>query len=347
MKSAESDSADRENQALQFQSDVIRRLGAGVCVVRARDAAIVYTNKQFEKMFGYEPGELIGRRPEVLNADGPEATPQGAMEKIVAALETRGSWTGEVRNIRKDGALFWSHATVTTLESPEHGRVWISVSQDISQRKRAEQAVRRARRRLAGAREAERKRVAGELHDSIGQGLIALQLALDAEGHGSFARQCTRLIQEVRHICHGLYPQTLESLGLVSALRRLGRQCEPAMRFRLHCPKSLLEARFGLDEEIALFRIAQEATSNAVRHSRASNIEFRLRHRNGRICLDIIDDGCGFDTAAQDAQQGMGQRMMRERAEAVDGSLEITSRPGRTRVRVSVPVEPPGDAPAR
>jgi len=332
----------RAEQALQFHSEVVRRLGAGVCVVREKDAAIVYTNKHFEEMFGYGPGELIGRRPEVLNADGPDGGPQDTMRKIIDSLDENGSWEGEVLNIRKDGGLFWSHAIVTTLESPEHGPVWISVSRDISQRKRAEQAVRRARSRLTSAREVERKRLAGELHDSIGQGLVALKLALDAEGRGSLSQQCTKLIQEIRHLCGGLYPQTLDSLGLISALRRLGKQCEPTMRFQLHCPSNLLEARFGPDEEIALFRIAQEATSNAIRHSRAANIEFSLEHRDGRICLEIVDDGCGFDTTGQ-CSQGLGRRMMQERAEAVDGSLEITSRPGRTRVRVSVPFTTPAN----
>jgi PAS domain S-box-containing protein len=114
---------------------------------RASDGVIVYTNPKFEQMFGYGPGELVGKNVSVVNAPS-ERTPEDTAKKIIKALNEKGSWRGEILNVRKDGTLFWCYASVSIFEHPEHGSVWISMHTDITERKKASEALRQSEERL-------------------------------------------------------------------------------------------------------------------------------------------------------------------------------------------------------
>jgi PAS domain S-box-containing protein len=233
------------------------------------------------------------------------------------------------------------------------------IARDVTERKRVEEALRAAQHKLTMAREEERKHLAGELHDSVGQKLVVLQLAVqkalaaskgeaDAATLRGAAEKCGDLIREVRQMAHGLYPPTLESLGLVAALRQLCEFCRAARKTcGIYCPDSLRKARLPQEAEIALFRIAQEAVSNAVRHSGAGRIGLRLGYRDGQATLRITDDGAGFDAQGA-SENGLGLTMMRERADAVGGRLAVVSRAGSTCVEVSVPavLRKPGKGPS-
>lgn len=227
------------------------------------------------------------------------------------------------------------------------------VTYDITERRRAEEALTAARARLATAREHEQRRLAGELHDSIGQGLVAMQLAVQnaaAGGQGRLdagqvdlltrtADQCTELIREVRQICRGLYPLALASLGLVSGLRQLVEDIAgTGTKVDASFSKSLETGRLDADVEIAVFRIAQEAINNAVRHSKAGAVALGLKYRAGVAKLTVADDGVGFDPD-QSAGVGLGLTIMAERAQAAGGKLDIHSEPGATRIEFTVPAE--------
>ncbi len=99
---------------------------------------IVYVNRQLELLFGYPAGELLGKHVSVLN-DPADHGAQDTVQHILSSLELTGAWKGDVRNVRKDGTPFWSHAAISTFEHPEHGKVWISVHEDATERKVAEQ----------------------------------------------------------------------------------------------------------------------------------------------------------------------------------------------------------------
>jgi len=247
------------------------------------------------------------------------------------------------------GRARWYRTSVEPIRDVDGAvRAALIIARDTSELRLAQQALEAAHRELIDTREAERKHLARELHDSIGQELVALKMAAQAAGSGraieadladrlaGLSDRCGRLIKEVRGICHGLYPPTLESLGLVAALRQLGQDCKPKMGFRLTCPPELAESRLAPDCEIALFRIAQEAIANALRHSRAGNVRLELKEQDGWIRLRVSDNGRGFDLAGE-AGSGLGLSTMRDRARAVGGTLEITSRAGRTRIDARVP----------
>lgn len=257
--------------------------------------------------------------------------------------------------IRADGRRVTLELATTTAYEDEKLLAVQGVARDITERRRAERALQEAHRKLLTAREDERRHVARELHDSIGQQLAGTRLMLrnalgecDAgkveAARGQLVRaseMCNAMVAEVREICQGLYPAALESLGLSAALRELCSQCsqcggvDGACRCEFNGPQG--NVRFRPEVEIALFRIAQEALNNALRHAKAEHVRFDLEAQPERVTLRVTDDGVGFDPKTA-AGNGLGLTSMAERVEVLGGELKVNSRPGHTEVSASVPI---------
>ncbi|MGA2239774.1 MAG: PAS domain S-box protein [Candidatus Bathyarchaeia archaeon] len=126
----------RAEQKLRLQSEITENMFEGIHLTRASDGVIVYANPRFEQMFGYGPGELIGKNTAVVNAPVEGKSPEDTYTEIETSLNESGAWIGEVRNVKKDGTLFWCRANVSALESSEYGRIWVSVQEDITESKR-------------------------------------------------------------------------------------------------------------------------------------------------------------------------------------------------------------------
>lgn len=122
---------------LKLQALMLNNMSEGVHLIRSDDATIVFTNPKLEAMFGYEPGELIGKNVCVLNAED-TAPPEQSAHEIMQALKENGAWAGEVLNVHKDGTPFWCHASVSVFNHPQFGEVWVSAHEDISERKALE-----------------------------------------------------------------------------------------------------------------------------------------------------------------------------------------------------------------
>ena len=119
-------------EELDFNSHILENMSEGINLVRPEDGIIVYTNKIFDQMFGYQPGELIGKHVDVLNAPDTSGNPA---EVIASTLRNGNEWHGEIRNTKKDGSTFWCYARVVKFDSSKFGSVYISVHQDITDRK--------------------------------------------------------------------------------------------------------------------------------------------------------------------------------------------------------------------
>ena len=217
-----------------------------------------------------------------------------------------------------------------------------------------EQAAERFAEQVIAAQEAERRRLAGDIHDGITQRLVSLAYHLDAaadvvrrdRGRGgdlarrelARARELTDLtLLEAHAALAGLRPPVLEDLGLADALASLARSVA-------QLPVSIDADTSRLQEhmEIALYRIAQEALQNVVKHSGAGSAAVELRCDESRVLLRVSDDGRGFDLGARAedaASPTYGLRSMAERAELIGGRLTVTSRPGvGTTVTATVPL---------
>ena len=126
--------------SLRLQNEIAQNIAEGISMTRAEDGVIVYANHKFEQMFGYGPQELVGKSVVILNA-ATDRTAEEIAAEIINAMTTDGEWNGEVKNIRKDGSVFWTYAAVSTFQHPEHDTVWLTAQRDISEQKRAEEAV--------------------------------------------------------------------------------------------------------------------------------------------------------------------------------------------------------------
>jgi len=211
---------------------------------------------------------------------------------------------------------------------------------------RLESERRTSSSRLLIAQEDERRRIAAELHDEIGQQLTALLLTLDrlcaaadqaVQCEAQAAREIVRTaLEQLRALVGGLRPPGLDELGLTAALTALARQA--GERAGLTVSRRLDDVPDDLDPAAALviYRVAQECLTNAARHAPGSRVELALNAFSERLQLRVSDDGPGFDDAASD---GAGIRFMRERALMVAASLTLNSsdRAG-TAVTLSVPL---------
>ena len=128
----------REEGTRRLQSEIAANMSEGVYLVRAADGVIVYANPKFEEMFGYDPDQMLGKHVSAVNAPT-EKSPEETAREIMAFFDEQGCWEGEINNIRKDGTPFWSHASVSAFDHPQHGKVYVAVHTDITDRKRAEE----------------------------------------------------------------------------------------------------------------------------------------------------------------------------------------------------------------
>jgi signal transduction histidine kinase len=210
-------------------------------------------------------------------------------------------------------------------------------------------------RRLMTVQEDERASLSRELHDDVGQAITAIKLCASSLTHEpdpprhavvhetatEIATIADQTVAKLRDLSLLLRPPQLDALGLDAALRwqagALFRGDHP--KLELDIPP--LECRPPRDVELACFRIAQEAMTNVLRHARAGQVLLRLECDDVELRLCIEDDGCGIAT---DHRAGLGLITMRERARQLGGTLNLDSRPGRTRIDVALPLPADGDS---
>jgi signal transduction histidine kinase len=215
--------------------------------------------------------------------------------------------------------------------------------------------VRRLAAQVISAQDEERARVARELHDSTAQMLAAVMLqlgvaakestspALDAR-IATLRELASEALEEVRSLSHTIHPRVLDDLGLAAALEWLARQSreQDALDVEVFADDGPAVSKLPAS---VLYRVAQEALRNAVRHAGARRVELWLRQAPGTATLEVVDDGRGFDVRrAEERRPGMGLFSMRERVGLVNGTLAVVSAPGRgTRIVATVPVTEQSD----
>ncbi len=346
-KRAEESVHEAVNRLKDFQS-LVNLSPVIILVWRAEPGWPVEFISRNIDQFGYCAEDFISGRVHWQDFCHPDD--DARLRKEVAAYLRDGvdEFTLEYRMFTKDGQARWVEDRSVAVRDAD-GKIvrFRGIVLDVTQRKLAEEAYRSAMRQLGTVREEERKRLAYDLHDAVGQGMFAMLLGMTtlrddvkddtqtAKTVTSLCDECGKLIQDVRKISQGLYPFSLEQFGLCAALRQFASiYSGKGVRLSVLCSKDVLRSKLPNHVEIVLYRIAQGAVSNAIQHAKPKRVEVRLRHRNRQLVLTVRNDGCGFQPGAG---QGIGLISMREQAQAIGAEFSIASRPGRTVVELRLP----------
>ncbi len=334
------DSEERLRIVTDNMQDLVSQIGL--------DGTYVYVSPSHHKVLGYPPQSLLGTSAfELVHPDDLER-----VRTVVAeAVQRHVSGRSDFRCRHADGHFVWLEA-VGTLLLDETGtpRGAVLSAHDITKRKSANDALRDAHtrlqslsRRLLTIQETERRSLARELHDEIGQALTATKINLQAfERISDPASLALRLqdansmvdgaLEQVRSLSLELRPPLLDDLGLPAALRWLLDQHARRSGLGVQYASDAFEGRLATEIETACFRIAQQGLTNVVKHAGARTVTVRLRRVGDALHLHVRDDGAGFDVPAARARAMHGESLglvgMEERAALAGGGIEWTSAPG-------------------
>jgi len=319
---------------------------------------IVYVNEGVQRMTGYRPQEVLGKTPRIFQ--GPD-TDKKALKRIRKALEAGKPINETLVNYGKDGEPFWNELEIVPIPmGGDRKSYFASVQRDVTKSKQREAELRHSREELRqlsraqeGMLEQERRRIARDLHDELGQTLTALKLRLGVavEDMQELLPDNVRRLEEVidyvdgavdkvREISSNLRPAILDDLGFEAAAEWFLNKC--AGRDGLDVAWSSEpsgDSRVKGDVATALFRILQECMTNISRHSNASAVTVTYRETDKKAALEVRDNGMGFDPG-RGGKSGLGLVGIRERVAMLHGGLTVESAVGKgAHIRVELPLE--------
>jgi PAS domain S-box-containing protein len=320
------------------------------------DSQILFVNPAAIRIFGYEASELIGRPLTMLMPKFLSEVHKVGLKRYLATGQRHIDWQGtELVGLRKNADEFPVEVSFGEVIR-ERRHIFTGFIRDITDRKHAEEELRKLSGRLLRAQDEERRRIAQDLHDSTGQNLVALATMLgqlqdsipsDERKLGRLYSDCKVLaeqcIREIRTLSYLLHPPVLDQAGLGDAIRdyvggftkRSGIQVELELSPRL--------GRMERDVELALFRVVQESLTNIQRHSGSQRATIRI-NRNSDLTLEISDLGPSLPASVQTRKDkprfetGVGIPSMHERVKLIGGRFDFESSSHGTTVRVTIPL---------
>lgn len=343
----------RAEESLQHLAAIVESSDEAMISATA-DGTIVSWNPAAERIYGHAAHEVTGGLLSITVA----RDQSNELREIIDSVTTKGLVAHyETLRLSPDGHRIDVTVTVSPIRDRAGGIIGlVAVSHDVTERKRAVEELNHQRhqlralsRRLVEVQEAERRHIARELHDEIGQVLTGLKLVLEAaprpleESVGNAVEKAQKLVEDlmaiVRDMSHGLRPPMLDDLGLQPTLRWLIERYSVQSGVRIFFEYSGPEKRFDPEVETAAFRIAQEALTNVARHSGTSEAALRVLVTEGRLRVEVEDGGKGFDPDVVPITAS-GLTGIRERVVALGGSLTVESAPGKgARLTAELPLD--------
>ncbi|HZR15889.1 MAG TPA: response regulator [Verrucomicrobiae bacterium] len=321
--------AEAEQQVHLVRSAVEQGFSAVlICSAELPDLKVIYINPSFAQATGYTAETVVGKPLSSL------AGLQHVSQRLQAGLPSGARFLDEISTYQTANGERWGEWRVGPVEDNQGRNThWLIIFRDITERRRLE-------REILEISDQERRRIGQDLHDGLCQQLAGIELMsqvlhqklagkskAEANRASDIARHVREAITQTRSLARGLAPVTLESEGLASALEELAANTEKM--FGITCVAECKGA--GRNEPPAtathLYRIAQEAVSNAIRHGKATQVRIGLEADRDQIMLRVVDNGAGLPKAVT-RNEGMGLRIMRYRAGMIGGSLSIESTPG-------------------
>jgi PAS domain S-box-containing protein len=321
------------------------------------DGRLLFVNPALCSMLGYNEQEMHGMLCQEFSVPGEVASDWALFQELQNG--SRETYNIEKPLLRKDGTRMRARVSVSRLKFQTPGEpVVMAMVEDVTQEqetedrlKEAQSALHQLPARLINAQEEERQRVARELHDDIGQRLSLAIIRLQELNRqisdspdsphlnlGPVLEELDELTSDVHQLSHQLHSSKLQHLGLRSALNELCRQI--TQQHRLRVVQEIEDAPdLSAEAQLCLYRVAQEALNNVVRHSRASEVSVRFSVDCSIARLEIADNGRGFELSSATAA-GLGLASMRERLHAMNGELIVSATENSgTKIVAKVPVE--------
>lgn len=323
-----------------------------------------------ERIKGYKADEIIGQHFSTFYTQ--EARESGWPERELQIAGKEGRFTDEGWRVRKDGTLMWASVTITAIyDSPGHLRGFSKVTRDLTERRALEEKTQELNKelrtrmnellesrnqlelrtlelqRLSGQflaiQDEERRRIARELHDDLGQELAALKMTLEIRNQDADAIEIAeRANQKVRNLSYLLHPPLLDESGLVPALHWFveGFRKRSDLKISLECKPSSFP-RLHKEIETAIYRIVQESVSNVYRHSGSPDARIEIQQQPERVIIRVRDFGKGMPvnhSGGLPANIGVGLAGIRERVKQFGGDLKITRAEPGTLIEANVPL---------
>jgi len=342
--------------------------------MRARDDVMVTVNQAFARMHQVKETDLLGKPFSAVLAPGSRKR----VDRHTAIADHWGHYAYECCHVRHDGSEFPALTQLTVIKGLNGSAAYrAAFVVDITERKRAERLehrtieklkyqlqertamLRQVSRRLLRAQDDEHRRIARELHDSLGQYLTALKINLDGlAGSASSPRlsrpnqdcisDCLDLvkicIKETRTLSHLLHPPLLDEAGFTSAARLYIEGFSKRTGIQVSCTLPQECIRLPSAVELALFRTLQESLTNVYRHSGSKTVEIYFAVRPRTVSLQIRDRGMGIDPAIlrelqqRGSSEGLGLSVTRERMNELEGDLRIDSDTRGTTIMATIPL---------
>lgn len=292
--------------------------------------------------YGYTEDEFLNMKVSDIRVDSFEE-----IKSDIRKYYSNNKYSREFKHVKKNGERIDVHIAATDLRYNTDNIYWLVLANDVTEQKKMQEKIIQS---ILEGEDRERKRIAHELHDGLGQYLVAANMNFESikgevrnlreKRHNQFKAGLSYLkkaLSETRSIAHNLMPKAIADYGLIAALENLLQDLRSSTNITITFNSNFQTIDLLNQAAVNLYRILQEIISNAVRHADCTSISIVLERKNNTLKLRVTDDGKGFDPEIQNSD-GLGLQSIQNRVTNLKGSLQINSETGEgTKISVTIP----------